>query len=164
MRNCLLIAVAVLAAGSARAEVPQERLKWDELASRITDAKVEFVLPDGTHLKGKVMGVSPDGLSMNISKTSNRNVQRKGKHLVPRQSITMLRVTEYRKLGRLIGTLGAVALAGGIVAAQQIDVYEGPALIIVPVAIAGGLAGSAVGGYYVGKRIDKRVTDIIIVP
>jgi len=59
--------------------------------------------------------------------------------------------------------LAAAAIAGGIIAAQQIDVYEGPMVIIVPVAIAGGIGGSAIGGYYAGKAYDKRVTEISIV-
>jgi hypothetical protein len=165
-RHVLTAAALVLAAcGWLRAGEPrQERLKWENLEARIAGKKVALVLPGGTHVEGKVIGVEAEGLRLNVSKSSNRGVQPKGKHLIPRASVSVLRVTEYRQLGRLLGTLGAAALAGGIVAAQSVDVYEGALVVIVPVVEAGGIIGSGVGGYYVGKALDKRVTEIIVVP
>lgn len=151
--------------GWARAGEPRQlQLSWDELASSITGKKVAFVLPDATHVEGKVMDVEPDGLRMKVTKSSNRKTQPKGSHLVARQSLSVLRVTEYRTLGRWLGTLGAIGITAGVVAAQSIDVYEGPLVIIVPAVVAGGITGSAVGGYFVGKAFDKRVTEIRIVP
>ena len=35
--------------------------------------------------------------------------------------------------------------------------------VVVPAVTAGGMAGVAVGAYYAGKRLDKRVTEIRIV-
>ena len=159
----VLAALLWLGCGLARAGEPRQlRLKWNELGPRITDKKVAFVLADGTQVEGKVIAVEPDGLRLNVSRTSNRAAQPKGKHLIARQALSVLRVTEYRKLGRLLGTMGAIGVAAGIVAAQSIDVYEGPMVIVVPIVIAGGLTGAAIGGYYTGKAIDKRVTEIWI--
>ena len=164
-RLALLVALLWLGCGASQARQPgQLQLKWDELASRITDTKVAFVLPDGTRVEGKVIAVERTGLRLKVSKSSNRKTQPKGEHLVARQAISILRVTEHRKLGRLLGTLGAIAIAGGIAAASYPDLYEGPVLYIVPSVVAGGIAGAAVGGYYVGKAFDKRVTKISIVP
>ncbi len=166
-RTSVVLAVMFCAAcGLARGGAPaqQVQLKWEELDARIVKKKVAFVLPDGTAVEGKVIGVEPDGLRLKVSKSSNRNAQPKGKHLVARQAISVLRVTDYRKLGRLLGTMGAIAAAAGIVAAQHIDLYEGPALIIVPAVAAGGTVGAGIGGYYLGKAFDKRVTEIRIVP
>lgn len=156
---CLCAAAAVAWAG----EPPPLKLQWGELGSRIVGQKVAFVLPDGTHVEGRVITVEADGLRMKVAKSSNQKTQPKGKQLVARQGLTMLQVTEYRNLGRWLGTLGALGLASGIVAAQQIDLYEGPMVVVVPVVIGVGVAGAGVGGYYVGKRIDKRVTQIVIV-
>jgi hypothetical protein len=167
MRKWVLLSTALLWLGggcAGAAEPLQLQLKWGELWPRITDKKVALVLPDGTHVEGKVLAVEPEGLRLNVKKSSNRAVQPKGKHLIARQAISLLRVTEYRKIGRLLGTVGAVGVAAGIVAASSIDVYEGPLVIIVPAVVAGGIAGSAVGGYYAGKAFDKRVTEIRIVP
>ena len=108
--------------------------------------------------------VEPDGLRMDISKTSNRKTQPKGSQLIGRQMITALRVTEHKGYGRVGLALGAAAAAGGIVAAQQIDAYEGPAVVLVPVLIAVGTIGAGIAGYFVGKKIDERVTEITIVP
>jgi hypothetical protein len=74
-----------------------------------------------------------------------------------------LQVTEYRKLARLLVTAGAIAAVAGIAAATYPDVYEGPAIIAVPAVAAAGIIGGAVGGYYAGKRLDKRVVEIRIV-
>jgi hypothetical protein len=144
-------------------EPRQLQLQWSELGPRIEDKKVALVLPGGTYIEGKVQAVQPDGLRLRVSKTSDRKAQPKGSHLIPRPSVSTLRVTEYRKLARLLVTAGALAIAAGIVAANHPDLYEGPAIVIVPAVTAGGMAGVAVGGYYAGKRLDKRVTEIRIV-
>ncbi len=161
----MLAAVAAVAAGSARAgETRQLQLKWEELDARISDRKVAFVLPDGTAAQGKVIGVQPDGLRLKVTKTSNRRALPKGRQLIPRGQISLLQVTEYRKIGRLLGTAGAIGLAAGIVAAQHIDLYEGPAIVIVPAVAAAGTIGAGIGGYYIGKKFDKRVLEIRILP
>ena len=51
-----------------------------------------------------------------------------------------------------------------MIAASDIGVYEGPAIIIVPAVIAAGMVGLAFAGYYTGKAIDKRVVEIKILP
>ena len=143
-------------------EPQQVRMKWEDLGARLPKHKVALVLPDGTHVQGKVLEVEAGGLRLNVSKTSNRAVQPKGRHLIPRQSVSVLRVTEYRKLGRLLVTTGALAAAAGIVAGNYPDIYEGPALIAVPAVVAGGMTGIAIGGYYAGKAVDKKVTEILV--
>jgi hypothetical protein len=57
--------------------------------------------------------------------------------------------------------LGAAAIA---IAANDIDLYEGPALCIFPAVAAGGTIGLGIGGYYIGKATDKRVTNIRVLP
>jgi hypothetical protein len=139
------------------------QLKWNELGPRIEDKKVALVLPGGTYIEGKVQRVEPAGLWLRVSKTSDHKAQPKGSHLIPRPSVSMLQVTEYRKLARLLITAGVVAAAAGIVAANHPDLYEGPLVVIVPAVTATGMAGVAVAGYYAGKRLDKRVFEIRIV-
>jgi hypothetical protein len=145
-------------------EARQLRMKWEELGSKLLNQKVALLLPDGTHVQGKVLQVEEGGLRLNVTKSSNRNVQRKGKHLISRQSISVLHLTEYRKIGRLLGTTVAIAAAAGIVAASYPDLYEGPTAIIVPAVTAGGMIGVAIGGYYAGKAFDKKVTEIWVEP
>jgi hypothetical protein len=144
-------------------EPRQLQLKWSELGPRIEDRKVALVVPGGTYIEGKVQRVEPDGLWLRISKTSDHKAQPKGSHLIPKQSVSMLRVTDYRKIGRLLITTGAIAVAAAIVAANYPDLYEGPTVVIVPAVTAAGIVGVAIGGYYAGKRLDKRVVEIRIV-
>lgn len=149
----------LLAAGQ-----PETKWKWSELSPIVTDHKVALVLPAGTEIEGKVLSVEPDGLRLRVTRTSDRNAVGKGERLIPRQSVSVLRLTEYRKMARLLCTLGAVAIAGLVVASQDIDVYEGPAVIIVPAVTAVGTAGAGVAGYFIGKRIDKKVLYIRVAP
>ena len=165
MRVWAILLVMLLCAGPASARDPVRlQLKWTDLGSRIVNRKVALTTPDSVSIEGRVTGVEANGLHIDISKTSNRKALSKGKQSVARQSVTALRITEYRKVGRLIGTFGAMGAAAGIVAAQSIDLYEGPAVILVPVMIAVGVIGAGIAGYFVGKSIDKRVTEIVIVP
>ena len=144
-------------------EPRQLQLKWSELGPRVEDRKVALVVPGGTYVEGKVQRVVPDGLWLRVSKTSDHKAQPKGSHLIPRPSVSMLQVTEYRKLARLLVTAGAIAAAAGIVAANHPDLYEGPLVVIVPAVAAAGIVGVGVGAYFAGKRLDKRVVEIHIV-
>ena len=166
LKRLLFVCGAIaLAACQARAREPQKlRLKWEELNPQIAGKKVEFVLPDGTHAQGEVGAVEAAGIRMKITKTSNRKVQPKGNQLVPRQSVAFLRFTERRGWGRLIGTVAGIGAAAAIVGAQDIDIYEGPLVILVPAVAVVGAAGCGVAGYYTGRAIDKRITEITIVP
>jgi hypothetical protein len=138
--------------------------KWGELAPLVTDRKIALVLPAGTHIQGKVLAVEADGLRMKVTKTSDRKALAKGERLIPRKSVSVLKLTEYRKLGRLLCTVGSVALAAAIIASQDIDVYEGEAVIIVPAVATVGTIGIGVGGYFAGKRIDRREVLIRVLP
>ncbi len=138
--------------------------KWGELAPLVTDRKIALVLPAGTHVQGKVLAVEPEGLRMKVTRTSDRKALPKGERLIPRQSVSVLKLTEYRKLGRLLCTVGSVAVAAAVIASQDIDVYEGPAVIIVPAVATVGTLGIGVGGYFAGKRIDRREVLIRVLP
>ncbi len=168
MRRASLSALAVALwfgpAASWAGEPTTISLKWNELYPAVGDRKIALVLPDGTEIQGKVRQVAADGLRLHVSKTSNRSSVPKGNALIPRTSVSVIRVTDYRKLGRILCTVGAVAGSALAVGASSIDLYEGPALIIVPAVSVAGTVGMGVAGYYIGKRIDKRVLYIRVVP
>jgi len=138
--------------------------KWDELAPLVTGRKIALVLPAGIHIQGRVLAVQPDGLRMKVTRTSDRKILAKGERLIPRQSVSVLRLTEYRKAGRILCTVGSVALAATIIASQEIDLYEGPLVVIVPTVATVGTIGVGVGGYFAGKRIDRREVLIRVAP
>ena len=166
-RRSLAACGALLWAGAACAgEAGQVQLKWSEAGPRITGKKVALVLPDGTSVQGKVREAGPDGLRLDISKTSDKRAQPKGVHTIPRHSLSVLRVTEYRKWGRIVTTAGVLATAGAFLSfgAHDSGLTEGPLVVILPVVGGLGTAGLGVGGYYFGKALDKRVIEIRIVP
>ena len=167
MRHRLPIVLVALLAMSRSllwgGEPRQLQLKWSELGPRIEDRKVALVLPGGTYVEGKVQRVVPDGLWLRVSKTSDHQAQPKGSHLIPRPSISMLQVTDYRVFGRLLVTAGAIAAVAGIVAASNPDVSEGPGIVAIPIIAAAGIVGAALAGYHAGKKLDKRVIEIRIV-
>ena len=167
MTRNLLSATGILLVGAIPVwcgDARQLQLPWNELGPRITGHKVALVLPNGVHIEGKVRNVETGALRLKVSKTSDRDLLPTGERLIPRESVSLLRVTEYRKLGRILVTSGALAIAGGIVAANYPDLYEGAVIVVVPAVIAGGLVGVGVGGYYAGKRLDKTVTEIRVLP
>ncbi len=167
MRRGLVAAVGVMLCVSQPASWAGDAdltLHWSELDRAIRGKKIALVLPDGTHIQGKIGRVETDALQMRVSKTSNRKVVGKGDAVIPRGSVSVIQVTDYRKLGRILGVLGAVGASAIAVAANDIDLYEGTALIAVPAAIAAGTVGLGVAGYYVGKRIDKSVASIRVLP
>jgi hypothetical protein len=136
---------------------------WSELGPYVEGRHVALVLPGGTAIEGKARGADAAGLHLRVTKTSDRKVLRKGEQAIPPESISVLQVTQYRKLGRILCTVGGIAAVGAAMAAQNIDTSEGAAVILVPAVTAAGMAGAGVGGYYIGKRIDRQVTEIRIV-
>jgi hypothetical protein len=158
----LSMAAWLVPAGFAGVREP-ESVRWKQLEARIGGNKVALVLPDGTHVEGRARGVLSNALLLKVSKTSDRKVVGKGVQKIPRESVTLLRLTEYRKAGRLLTTLGALAVAAGVLAAQQVEVYEGPGVLIVPAVVVGGMAGVGAAGYYTGKAIDRRVVTIRVI-
>jgi hypothetical protein len=161
MRHAVIAALALVIAAVAplRASGPpaEVAVSWAELGTVVNDRKVALGLPDGTYIEGKVRMVEPGGLRLRVTKTSDRAKVAKGERLIPKAAVSTLRVNRYRKIGRILGVAAAVGGAAIAIAANDIDVYEGVGLIVVPAVAVGGTIGLGVGGYYIGKQFDKRV-------
>ena len=164
-------AVAVLAAflllnpGLSAAEPKVLSLRWSELESAVGGGKVKIVLPDGLRIEGRVMAVEPEVLRIRITRSSDRHAQPKGEASIPRHAVSVVEVVKYGKLWRL---LGALAIPAGAASAAAItfprDVSEGPVPGIVLGVSLAGVAGTALAGYYLGKRADRHRTTIRIIP
>ena len=146
------------------ADVGPPRLTWAEFSAKLTPKHtVRMVLPDGTHIEGAVRQVKPDALDIHVTRTSNRQTHPKGDATIPRESLSVVDVRSPRWKGKLIGTLvpigaGAAILAAGIAQDQGLDaVYE--------IAAAGGLtiAIGAPAGFFVGRAVDRRFEQFVIV-
>jgi hypothetical protein len=123
--NRVLVALALvfllLSPTSAAARDPKkQQYRWAELDGRIRGRTIAFILTDGTHVKGKVLGVEAERLRLKVNETSNPIALPKGERLIPAQSLCVLRVMETGKKWRIICTialpfvvLAAIAGAAG---------------------------------------------------
>jgi hypothetical protein len=139
----------------------KERLEWSELDARIKGRTVAFVLPDGTHVKGKVLGAEADGLRIKVSQTSNPKTQGKGEHLILAQSLSVLRVKKSGKKWRILCTAAAPFVVVSAIAAAAGDLPEPGASGEAAVRV--GVYASLAGGYILGWSLDKKETEIQII-
>jgi uncharacterized protein YcfJ len=138
-------------------------LEWGDLSPMIKGQQVQLVLPEGTAIQGEAMAVREEALVMDVKSTSNAKAYPKGSATIPRASVTLIQVERRRgswgrKLGTVVGVLSGLVL-GGYVAAETAD-SAGPGIAT----FLGIASAGTVGGYYVGKELDRRVTLIKIVP
>src|SRR5438093_3849774 len=63
-------------------------LRWEELAGVAAGKDVELLLTDGTRLKGELLIVRPDALSIDVIKTSNKRIYPKGQREIPRAAVS----------------------------------------------------------------------------
>ena len=138
-------------------------LKWGELSPMIRGQQVQLVLPEGTAIQGEAMAVREEEFVMDVRSTSNAKAYPKGSATIPRASITLIQVERRRgswgrKLGTVVGVLSGVMLGSYVMVKTTHS--DGPAIAT----FLGIASAGTVGGYYVGKELDRRVTQIKIVP
>jgi hypothetical protein len=157
--------VLLMCAGQALvlAESRPMELKWGELSPIIGGQRVQLVLPEGTAIKGEAIAVREEALVMDVRGTSNAKAYPKGSATIPRAAVTLIQVERRRgswgrKLGTVMGVLSGLVL-GGYVAAVTADSAGAGIATFLGIASAG-----TVGGYYVGRQLDKNVTLIKVVP
>lgn len=139
----------------------RRQYRWGDLEARIKGRKIAFVLPDGTHIKGKVRGVDADALRLKVNESSNPAVQAVGEGRVPRQSLSVLTVTDTGKKWRIICTVAAPFVVVTLIALAAGDLPEPGASG--DAAVGAGVFGSLAGGYLLGWALDRKTTEIEII-
>ena len=138
-------------------------LKWGELSPIIGGQQVQLVLPEGTAIQGEAIAVREEALVMDVKRTSNAKAYPKGSATIPRASITLIQVERRRgSWGRKIGTV--VGVLSGVMLGSYVTVKANPSVGPGIATFLGIASAGTVGGYYVGKELDRRVTLIKIVP
>ena len=123
-----------------------------------------MVLPGGTRIQGEVVSVGPQALIVNVTKTSNRGEVNRGRTSVPRASVSVFETRQCGAKWRAILTIGIPgALLAATTAAMNaqsppVDAREAAGVGLV---IAG---GGIVAGHFLGRHLDCRVTQTIVVP
>jgi len=134
--------------GTFAASTPIE-LRWQELNAAINGHSIELTLPGAIAIKGEVVAVRDDGLVLDIKKTSDAKTFPKGNALIPRGSVTVLKLVKHgsnwRTTGTILGVLGGVVIGGYV--AGRTATSAGPGIaIFIATASAVTVAGRAAGG------------------
>ena len=155
------IALTILCAGLAQAENKPVELKWSELAAVVTGQNIEFTTKEGVRLRGNVVSVRPEEMVLDAKHTSNPKIFPKGGVTVPRTSVDTLRMIKTKAAwGRSLGT------GLGLVAGYTLMVYtaraggSGTAVLTTLFGITG---ATTVGGFFLGRAADRKVTIIRII-
>jgi len=135
----------------------QIELHWNDLEPFVAGGRIATVLPGGAVLQGRAVTVNENALVMDVSKSSDKKTYPKGRTAIPRDQITTLRLRETKgTIGRIALTLAGIfgTSAAGAVAIGDRD-PDGFAAVVLGAMVAGG-----VGGYYLGRKIDRKTTVI----
>ena len=146
-------------------------LRWSELQPHIGQRHVALVLPGGVHLAGKVTEISPDGLVLNVTKSSDPKSHPKGKTPIARSAVSVIQLNETKGSKRALWSsvgAGAGLVSGWLLAEGVYHVRgEGQGLWAEPagIGLVLGLAGAAgAAGYFGGRSSDRVETYIKIIP
>ncbi len=161
MKPCFSLVLSLaLVATTVQAESQPVELKWSELGALITGHTVEFTTKEGVKLSGDVVSVRPDSLVLEAKRTSNAKLFPKGGATISQESIDTIRLIRIKgKAGRAIATtLGVLSgLTLGGYAALQTGGDSAPAVIATFLAVVG---ATTVGGHFIGRAADRKVTTI----
>lgn len=137
------------------------RVTWAEFSGMMTPKHtVRMVLPDGTHVQGKVLRANSEGLEIRIRSTSNPQVHPKGEATIPRESLSVVDVRSPRSKGKLIGTLVPIGVGAGILAAGVGDGGDEVYVYLVAGGTTMGFGG--VAGFFIGRAVDRRFQRFVI--
>ena len=154
-RALWLILLAVSSASLALAASEEWELSWSELGAVIPGRKIAVDLPDGEKVRGKALVVTDDGLRMAVKRSSNRKTHPKGVTLIPRASISEVRLIETGSKWKVIGTIAGVV--GGSFLGGLVYCAVSPGLGYLVWLVSG------VAGYTTGAEADRHVTRIKVI-
>ena len=126
---------------------------------------IRMVLPDGTRVEGYPLQAKPDALDIYVTRTSNKQAHPKGNATITRESLSVVQVRSPRWKGKLIGTLAPIGAGVALLAAGGSNTFtiEGE---LYGYLLAGGLTlgAGAPAGFFVGRAIDRRFDQFVIIP
>jgi hypothetical protein len=156
LKNTLLrltaVTVCLLLAGSAIGAPAELQLRWVDLAGQIGGRQISLDLPDGSHLKGRVIAVRTDSLEMEVSGN---------KRSIPRTSARRLNLENKVRNTKLIGAgIGGGIVVGSAGAGYATQDYSGAAVAIIGAAIG---VGVIVASLFVGHSARTNTISITII-
>jgi len=163
LKCAVTLVCALCFAPVAPASASQLEMKWNELGPVIAGHQVKLVLPGGAAIQGEAIAVRENTLLLDVKKTSDRRSYPRGQNAIQRASVTTLqfetvRGSGGRTIGLIVGVLGGVILGGDLVAHTS---HSEAAAIT---SLFGISTGSAIAGYHSGRKHDRRITTVKILP
>jgi len=164
LRSVWLLAVPLgIGLWHANAETVPAEIKWNELAALIVGHHVSIPLVGGVVVAGEALSVRDDSIMLDIGRTSDRKRYATGQTSIPRASITEVRLVERRGTGgRILGTV--VGALVGIVAGAEIAAHGTRSEAAVVSTFGATAVACTVGGYYVGRSVDRHSRLLRIAP
>src|SRR5262249_44059519 len=136
-------------------------VRWPDLATYVNGMKISTVLEDGSRIEGRAISVEPEALVVMVTKSSTRTYVQ-GRALLPRASLSVVRVSrtgwKWKVIGPIVGFFGI----GGLGAAVG-NTVDRTGFIISDGAAVGALVGMATGivsGALIGRWADHHYTTI----
>ena len=160
----LFLIVGLLTNGTLAAQ-DTARLRWTELPQLLVAHDVRVSLASGARLEGMVLSMNEDGVNLIVRKTSDRKAHPKGQATIQKADVSVIEMIQFANGGRVVGTV--VGSLGGLVAASFAAVSAADASDSGGLGLAaflGVLGGSILGCYYLGKKADRKITRIAIIP
>ena len=153
----LSLTMLLLGQTSAFAASAPLELRWNELNAAIYGRIVELTLPDASIVKGEVAAIREEALVLEVKKTSNAKAFPLGNAVIPRSSVTLLKLEKRsgktgRTMGTTFGVLGGVVLGGYIAAKTANSPGSGIAIFLATA------SAISVAGHLAGRAADKRTT------
>jgi len=161
----VLLAVFVASSIDARTsdeQAPQFTMTWDNAGRLILGHKIMVALPNGAVVEGKVLSLNSDSLDLQISKTSDKQIQPKGKLAVPRSSLHFLKLLKPQKKWRIILTSVGVGAAIPLWGLSEYAYNEAAGGQPPPLPAAMAIGGSL--GYLTGWWLDSHHEVTISIP
>jgi hypothetical protein len=174
MRLSMLLLATVTVLGLSANGFASERqieIRWSELGAFLQGgkligggAKAMLMLPNGTIVEGQIAGVEKEQIALNVSKSSDKQAYPKGRVSIPRSLVTTIRLTQTKGYGRAFGTIAGLLGGAGLGTLVALSYDDQSASSAARAGVLGLWAGTTVGGYYVGRSLDRKTTIIRILP
>jgi len=162
-RGWLVMALLGLGFAGGAAGAGQAELRWHELAAVIVGHVVSIRLPQGELVTGQALAVRDQSLMLDIGKTSDPSRYPKGQASILRASITEVRVLQQRGSGaRILGSV--VGALVGVVGGAEIAVHGAHTEAAGVSTFSAVAVACTVGGYYLGRSVDRSWTQLRIAP
>jgi hypothetical protein len=170
-RNHLAVAVAAILCAEPLAAATREVIKtdWNRFQEEVSLGKlagrsVLIRLSGGGEIKTKLLYVTDAALLVRATRSTRQWNPADGRAQIPKDKVASVRFTGRTGHGGLIGGLAGSGVGAGVGAAiaNSIDVYEGPAVVVPPIAAAGTAILGGLAGFFIGRHMGREAPEFIL--